>query len=739
MEDDIPKLAADSDELDHVPLIRRRNLLLATKQKPTSFIDIALKQEDAVSESRRLQDVFSFPCAAREVGVQLLKREEHRDFATPRGATPELPCSKTEVDSSVDQSLHNDAFSRCVEMTAICDSNGTKLNAFASSDQIDCAKPSIGVAQLKRIDVDSCTLPENPTLSEVSAEVKVAYPDNMSSSFGDGMNGFAGSRVQTVMVKNEISMHSTYDHLDHIALKERQRMLLSRKLFRLENSVSEHCNTQDIPEAFSEDVLQQLDSQEKGGTSIVGEEAVKATFQPYDNPGTNASVLCRSTISSPQQNVAFSSSTSTTSQFSFDVAKSKSNDYRKSSESDKICSSERIPPTAMNLSLCGGQDDGPTRTSRVHSSVKIKDEPLDNSDFLSLGRCVRGDFSLNILPIKQELRSTNKIGDDEIDNMLLRDRMNLLVSQENSEVTISKNYGCLVKIVPSVVSCSPISESAKPISISRPRKRKKTATDSIKTALEEDAPGLLQVLIDKGVLVDEIKLYGEIKSDEALDESFCEDSFAQLEAVISKLFSQRQSFFKFAPIRCTKESRASYCLACLISLVEQARYLQFRNWPVEWGWCRDLQSFIFVFARHNRIVLERPEYGYATYFFELVDSLPIEWQIKRLVTAMKLTSCSRLSLIENKALTVGEDLSEGEAQVLLEYGWEPNTGLGTMLKYCERVVHDRKNESDSSEWRSKIGKMLMDGYNGGTLVTTNIPKKVIECREVQCPEIKLEF
>lgn len=37
-----------------------------------------------------------------------------------------------------------------------------------------------------------------------------------------------------------------------------------------------------------------------------------------------------------------------------------------------------------------------------------------------------------------------------------------------------------------------------------------------------------------------------------------------------------------------------------------------------------------------RLVLERPEYGFATYFFELVDSLPIHWQIKRLVTAMKL-------------------------------------------------------------------------------------------------------
>lgn len=45
----------------------------------------------------------------------------------------------------------------------------------------------------------------------------------------------------------------------------------------------------------------------------------------------------------------------------------------------------------------------------------------------------------------------------------------------------------------------------------------------------------MQVLIDKGVLVDEINLYGEMESDEALDESFCEDSFAELEAVISKV------------------------------------------------------------------------------------------------------------------------------------------------------------------------------------------------------------
>ena len=104
---------------------------------------------------------------------------------------------------------------------------------------------------------------------------------------------------------------------------------------------------------------------------------------------------------------------------------------------------------------------------------------------------------------------------------------------------------------------------------------------------------------------------------------------------------------------------------------------------MEWGWCRDLQSFIFVFRSHNRfllpinlcpiflvkmvgrlvlmvpifillhrIVLERPEYGYATYFFEVVQSLSIEWQIRRLVIAMKLSGCGRTALIENRPLLV---------------------------------------------------------------------------------------
>uniref|UniRef100_A0ACD5X217 Uncharacterized protein n=1 Tax=Avena sativa TaxID=4498 RepID=A0ACD5X217_AVESA len=268
------------------------------------------------------------------------------------------------------------------------------------------------------------------------------------------------------------------------------------------------------------------------------------------------------------------------------------------------------------------------------------------------------------------------------------------------------------------------------IAYPRRRRKKKTATDSIETALEEDAPGLLQILLDRGIVVNEIKLYDVGDDDEMLPDC-TESDFQDLENVITKLFPQRTSLLKSAARHVKGGGKAIYCLACLISLIEQSRYLQFRDCPVEWGWCRDLQSFIFVFRSHNRLVLERPEYGYATYFFEIVQSVPIEWQIRRLVTAMKLSSCGRTALIENRALLVGEDLSEGEARVLEEYGWIPNTGLGTMLNYRDRVVHDKWNEKYSTDWRMKIGKLLMKGYSEGNCIVTHDPTYMLSEEEIK--------
>lgn len=43
------------------------------------------------------------------------------------------------------------------------------------------------------------------------------------------------------------------------------------------------------------------------------------------------------------------------------------------------------------------------------------------------------------------------------------------------------------------------------------------------------------MLVEQGVSVDEIKLYGEADNDEAIDESFIEDGFSELEDVMSKV------------------------------------------------------------------------------------------------------------------------------------------------------------------------------------------------------------
>ncbi|EFJ30950.1 hypothetical protein SELMODRAFT_88641 [Selaginella moellendorffii] len=188
-------------------------------------------------------------------------------------------------------------------------------------------------------------------------------------------------------------------------------------------------------------------------------------------------------------------------------------------------------------------------------------------------------------------------------------------------------------------------------------------------------------------------------------------------------------------------SKPHYCLACLVTLIEQASLLlKQRKWPVRWGWCRALNAFLFVFEKHNRqgyfiswtpqnnsslyrIVVERPEYGFATYFFELVQSLPVKWQVDRLIKVMSCVCNCRAALLENRPLEAGKDLLPEEARVLEDYGWTPNTGIGSLLSFCDRVLHDYKSEDEAAEWKSKIGRMLMDGHDHGSIVL-KLPRKL---------------
>lgn len=55
----------------------------------------------------------------------------------------------------------------------------------------------------------------------------------------------------------------------------------------------------------------------------------------------------------------------------------------------------------------------------------------------------------------------------------------------------------------------------------------------------------IQVLVDKGINVDEIKLYGDAEDVDALDVSSCEDGFSELESVISKVGKRDTLFLSF--------------------------------------------------------------------------------------------------------------------------------------------------------------------------------------------------
>lgn len=565
-----------SNELDHLPLLQRRKLLLSGKPNRTSNVDVVVKKE----------------------------YEDSQEVSVSASSANVREGSKV----AVNQCLQNGIGGQGLVKSGDCSSQGTKVNAYVCLDQSQPAE----------------------------AKIECSY-NNVQSTLEDSMTGSAGADLQTIKVKSN-SPDDCADDLDHVVLRVRQGMLLSRKMLRLEKTNLE-------------------------GLNMESNSCQKLHF---------------------------------------------------------------MPATADSMA-----------SSSLSTMINVKAEPLDNNELHNSDRISVSNFSINKVPVKTELEIPNKLYKDKLDHMQLQDRIKMLTKWKSSKSKISGNSECLRKAIPSDVEYG--STVPDPVRFIQPRKRKKTATDSVETALEEDAPGLLQVLVEQGVSLEEIKLYGEADDDEAIDESFIEDGFGELEAVMSKLLFQRSSLLKLAPIQCAKASRPNYCLECLFSLVEQTRHLRFRNWPAEWGWCRDLQSFVFVFKKHNRIVLERPEYGYATYFFELVDSISIDWQIKRLVTAMKLTNCGRVSVVENRPLLVGEDITEGEAKVLMQYGWTPNSGLGTMLNYCDRVFHDRKNEKDSSEWRSKIGKLLMNGYNGGSIVSNNVETELIQHTSAESPQIKMEL
>lgn len=78
---------------------------------------------------------------------------------------------------------------------------------------------------------------------------------------------------------------------------------------------------------------------------------------------------------------------------------------------------------------------------------------------------------------------------------------------------------------------------------------------------------------------------------------------------------------------------------------------------------------------------------------------------------------------------MGTDLTDEEAAILEDYGWNRSSGLGSLLNFYDRVVHDYNKGQDPAElgndWKQKIGKLLKDGYDQGSILATSIPRKLV--------------
>ncbi|KAH7427632.1 hypothetical protein KP509_10G052500 [Ceratopteris richardii] len=324
-----------------------------------------------------------------------------------------------------------------------------------------------------------------------------------------------------------------------------------------------------------------------------------------------------------------------------------------------------------------------------------------NDTFVKMEHGLEGEVLFECKPLADQrfnLGCTSPEGcKDELDNVLLSVRLEILLQKIHQRRCSKEKIG--------VEKCSG-------------GKRKWEVP--IEIALKEDAPGLLEKLQERGLLTD-ISIYDTFVEDDYMN---IDDHFKSLEEIARKIWGTTSTLFKQPPVLRQHVSALgkdpSYCLSCLVSLIDQAKSMKQRNWPVEWGWCRELRAFIFVFDKHNRIVLERPEYGNATYFFELVQFLPVRWQVLRLIHVLGVIALGKTALLENKPLEVGYELTDEESKVLESFGWTPGTGLGSFLNFCDRVFHEAKEEANM-EWRQKIGKCLMDGYDKGRIMAPTLP------------------
>ncbi|KAL0463387.1 UNVERIFIED_CONTAM: hypothetical protein Slati_0226300 [Sesamum latifolium] len=411
-----------------------------------------------------------------------------------------------------------------------------------SERQIPVLPPNVGVAAAeKRVNghcdlqhlKSGCSAEEQVIETVERHAVKVEPTGNcVESPSTTYLNGSILAGNQAVISEPEMGDESL-DELDHVVLKERLRRLLTSKCLGSASTKAEE-NSAGVVK----------------GDLVFGDQRHVPGNQIHDSDRTLISCSSKDTVNlscKPSEALGQCSGGN----------RSTCPDPLGIRRNHMGCSSEK---EFFKHESGGGKTllSGAVRTSQgsaIPNLAMIKIEPPNYDEFQSSNVATSGQMSFrNLVPVKTEFQVAGNADEDELDHMLLRERMKLLSSSDGPSLDIHQGSECLSKMVPSALGCRPVaSKPSLSLKVNRPRKRRKTVTDSIETAMEEDAPGLLQVLIDKGVSVNEIKLYGEPESNDALDDSSTNDNFAELEVVIAKNMTGFYDLLYVATLPCNHD------------------------------------------------------------------------------------------------------------------------------------------------------------------------------------------
>ena len=224
--------------------------------------------------------------------------------------------------------------------------------------------------------------------------------------------------------------------------------------------------------------------------------------------------------------------------------------------------------------------------------------------------------------------------------------------------------------------------------------------ETAREVLEADAPELARMLTDAGLLNDAKLLRGSA------------DPTPEFLTALSELASELKKAQQPAQSSSSgSQSTGQYAIKSLNVLVALAR--QQAHTGAVWGYHRQLKSFVFSFPAQRRVVLEKSQYGLATYVFEhpacLDDFLGQLWLVLKL--------CGREAVVTNTNTLSKFELSDANKITLVEAGVLPaeDNGLGCILGFVRKCIHThRKGVFQEASYTKCVKDALLEGLYGGT-------------------------